>query len=166
MAEKQIVIGKVGAPHGINGEVRVQLLTDFPNRFDKLKKVYAGEKLLSIASVRHQGEKLLLKFDDFNTREEVRALNGIFLSVPRSEAMPLTEGEYYTFDILGLKVVDTENHFLGEVVNILFTGSNDVYVVKNKETAKEILIPALKKVVQSIDLENRLLRVLPLEMFE
>lgn len=162
--KKRIIIGRIGAPHGVRGEVRVEPLTDFPNRFDGLQKVYAGEEVLSIEGVRHHGDKILIKFAGIDTPEAVKKLNGVFLKVLRKDAVPLKEGEYYTFDILGLEVLDSEGHFLGKVENILFTGSNDVYVVKNEE--REVLIPALKKVVRSIDLEKGTMIVTPLEMME
>ena len=152
-AKDRVVIGRVGAPHGVHGELRVFPLTDFPERFRDMDRVYAGEDLLPIAGVRYQNEKILLRFTGFDSREKAAALTGRFLSVDRADAVPLEEGEYYTFDIIGLAVRDEAGQDLGTVTEVLQTGSNDVYVVSKKGQAAQTLVPALKSVVREIDLD-------------
>lgn len=148
--EKRITIGKAGAPHGIHGELRILPLTDFVERFEGLKEVMVGEELLHVESVKYHKQSVLMKFKEYPVREEASRLTGRFLTVPRSEAAPLSEGEYYTFDIIGLEVFHPEGGKMGVVENVLRTGSNDVYVVRS-EDGTEILVPALKKVVKEID---------------
>lgn len=148
--ERRITIGKVGAPHGIRGELRIQPLTDFLDRFDELQEVMVGEELLHVESVKHHKHLLLMKFREYPVREEAMQLTGRLLTVSRREAAPLSEGEYYTFDIIGLEVRDPEGKRLGRVENVLRTGSNDVYAVRTDEGG-EILVPALKRVVKEID---------------
>ena len=92
------------------------------------------------------------------TREAAAKLTGELLRVPREAAAPLEEGEFYTFDIIGLAALDMTGERLGEVTNVLKTGSNDVYVVKKPDGA-ELLVPALKKVVREIDVAGGVLRV-------
>ncbi len=150
-AKNRIVIGKVGAPHGIHGELRVAPLTDFPNRFDDLKQVYVGDQLLDIDSMKYHKQFVILRFKQYPVREEAMRLTGQLVSLDRSQAAPLAEGEYYAFDIVGLSVYDMDDRLLGKVTNILKTGSNDVYVVKSAE-GTELLVPALKKVVKEIQL--------------
>ncbi len=160
-ADRHIIIGRIGAAHGIRGEVRVNPMTDFPERFHDMTAVYVDNALLEIESVRYHGDKILMKFKGYETRNDAETLKGKMLSVPRSEAMPLNEGEYYTFDIIGLDVVDVDGNALGKVTNVLETGSNDVYVVKSDE-GKEILVPALKAVVKEINIdESRMVVDLP-----
>ena len=149
--EKRIVIGKVGAPHGIHGELRIQPLTDFVDRFEGLGEVMVGDELLHVESVKYHGQSILLKFREYPVREEAMKLTGRLLTVDRSEAAPLSEGEFYTFDIIGLSVFDLRGNKMGVVENVLRTGSNDVYAVRSEE-GREILVPALKKVVKEIDL--------------
>lgn len=164
-AKKRIIIGKIGAPHGLRGEVRVFPLTDFPERFKGMKEVYAGEELLAIDSVRYQNEKILLAFAGHGSRDAAAALTGRLLTVDREAAVPLREGEYYTFDIIGLAVEDEMGAPLGEVTDVLATGSNDVYVVQRPGEARQILVPALKSVVRSISLaEQRMIVCLPEEI--
>lgn len=160
-ADRHIIIGRIGAAHGIRGEVRVNPMTDFPERFHDMTEVYVDNALLEIESVRYHGDKILMKFRGYETRNDAETLKGMMLSVPRSEAMPLNEGEYYTFDIIGLGVFDVNGNALGKVTNVLETGSNDVYVVKSDD-GKEILVPALKAVVKEINIdESRMVVDLP-----
>ena len=151
--EGRIVIGRVGAPHGIAGDVRVIPLTDFPERFAALREVMVGDELLHIESVKPQGKNFLMRFREYAVREDAQRLTGRLLTVARAEAAPLDEGEYYVFDIVGLTVYDEENNELGTVENVLRTGSNDVYAVRSEDGC-EILIPALRKVVRTIDVLN------------
>ena len=152
-SNERIVIGRVGAAHGIRGEVRIIPLTDFPARFAALREVMVGDELLHIESVKPQGKNFLMRFREYTVREDAQKLTGRLLTVARAEAAPLDEGEYYVFDIVGLTVYDEENNELGTVENVLRTGSNDVYAVRS-EDGREILIPALRKVVRTIDVPN------------
>ena len=147
----RIVIGRVGAAHGIHGDLRIIPLTDFPERFSALREVMVGDELLHVAHVKPQGKNFLMRFREYTVREDAQRLTGRLLTVARAEAAPLDEGEYYVFDIVGLTVYDEEDKELGSVENVLRTGSNDVYAVRS-EDGRELLIPALRAVVQSIDL--------------
>ena len=152
-SNERIVIGRVGAAHGIRGELRIIPLTDFPERFAALREVMVGDELLHIESVKPQGKNFLMRFREYAVREDAQKLTGRHLTVARAEAAPLDEGEYYVFDIVGLTVYDEEDNELGTVENVLRTGSNDVYAVRS-EDGREILIPALRKVVRTIDVPN------------
>ena len=165
-AKKHITIGRVGAPHGVYGELKIYPLTDFPERFQNMENVYVGGKLLEIKSVRYHNDLILLCFKDYEQREKAAALTGKLLSVPREEAVPLQEGEYYTADIIGLNVFNPAGEALGKVRNVLKTGSNDVYVVVNEITSQELLVPALKAVVKKISLEEQLMVVEMPEVME
>ena len=149
-SNERIIVGRVGAAHGIRGELRIIPLTDFPERFAALREVMVGDELLHIESVKPQGKNFLMRFREYAVREDAQRLTGRLLTVARAEAAPLDDGEYYVFDIVGLTVYDEEDNELGTVENVLRTGSNDVYAVRS-EDGREILIPALRKVVRAID---------------
>lgn len=153
-AKDRVVIGRIGAPHGIHGELRVLPLTDFPDRFAGLRQVYAGDELLDIDSVKYHQQFVLIRFSKYLVREEAMRLTGKLLSLDRSQAAPLSAGEYYAFDIIGLSVYDTAGSLMGKVTDVLKTGSNDVYVVAPAKDGPEILVPALKKVVKDIQLDE------------
>lgn len=152
-AKNRITIGKVGGAHGINGEMRIVPLTDFVERFESMREVMVGDELLHIDSVKYHKQFVLMKFREYPVREDAMRLTGRLLTVDRSEAAPLNEGEYYTFDIIGLKVFDSEGSELGTVENVLRTGSNDVYQARRSDGG-ELLIPALKAVVKEINIAD------------
>ena len=142
----EIIIGKVGAPRGLDGTLKIIPLTDFAGRFDGLTKISVGGKIFCVESVKHIGGQLFMKFADVDSRELAKTLTNKFLTVDRENAAPLAEGEYYTFDIVGCEVFRGVER-LGTVTNVLKTGSNDVFEVDGKT-----LIPALKSVICSIDI--------------
>ena len=165
-ADRRIIIGKVGAPHGVKGEVKIIPMTDFPERFDGMTHCFIGDRLITIKGARHQKNHVLMVFDGITTREDAAALTGAFISVDRSEAMPLKDGEYYTADIIGLSVEETDGTVLGVVTDVIRTGSNDVYVVSLPGRSEDVLVPALKKVVREISIEDGRMVVLMPEVAE
>lgn len=161
-----VSIGVVVGAHGVKGELRVKPLTDFPERFESTKTVSAlkDDVRLSfvIESARPHGNALyLLKLVGVDDRGAAEAMRRIELQVARDEAMPLPEGSYYIFDLIGIAVRTVEGESLGELRDVLQTGANDVYVVRDPR-GKELLIPALKDVVKRVDLDERLMIVEPL----
>ena len=157
-------IGKVVALFGIRGELKVLLLTDIPNRFAGLGAVYAGPDHTRrlIQSVRpYKGEMIVLKLegiDDANTAESLRDQN---LAIPVSELAQLPPDSYYQHDILGLMVITLDRQKLGSIVDIIVTGSNDVYVIKVPD-GSQVLIPAIKDVIKQVDLIRRTMYIDPL----
>jgi len=150
-------------PHGLKGEVKAEILTDFPDRFSLLKTVYLGEELspATLEGHRAAGSKIILKLDGCEDRDQAGMLRGKPIYVPVEEAMPLGEDEYYVHEVVGLQVWTTEGELLGHVDEILFTGSNDVYIVKDGD--KEVLIPALSDVVKKVDIKEGRMEVRLLE---
>ena len=157
-------IGKVVALFGIRGELKVLLLTDIPNRFAGLGAVYAGPDHTRrlIQSIRpYKGEMIVLKLegiDDANTAESLRDQN---LAIPVSELAQLPPDSYYQHDILGLMVITLDGQKLGSIVDIIVTGSNDVYVIKVPD-GSQVLIPAIKNVIKQVDLIRRTMYIDPL----
>ena len=164
VADSRVVIGRAGAPHGVGGELRIIPLTDFPERFRDMQEVYVGDELLHIDSVQLKGtpQLILMRFREYPVREQAASLTGRYLSVERAKAVPLQEGQYYTFDIIGLEVQDTKGNVLGTVTDVLQPGANDVYVV-SKDGEPDQLFAAIEEVVKDIDVENKLMIVDPPE---
>lgn len=165
MRNTSIIVGKVIAPHGVRGDVRIVPLTDNPERFYDLKEVELDNgSVLSIQSVKMHNQYVLLKFRGYDDRTAVEEIRGHMIRIPREQAVPLGEDEYYTCDIIGLEVYLESGEHIGKIVNIIETGSNDVYVAqKGKE---QTLIPALKRVVKQIDLEAQKMVVVKEEELE
>jgi len=149
---ESLIVGRILAPWGIRGEVKVEVLTDFPERFAPQKVVYLNARPLEIESCRPHKQHLVVKLATIDSVEDTEKLRGQDLTIPSSELSRLPEGQYYTFQLIGLKVLTTDGEHLGQIADIMTTASNDVYIVKGKRG--EILIPAIEDVVKSIDLEE------------
>ncbi|CEO88451.1 MAG TPA: 16S rRNA processing protein RimM [Syntrophaceticus sp.] len=160
-----ITVGKVAAPFGIQGEIKVIPLTDFPERFSRGGSYYLSKqkmfKEVEIQGVKIRGREIIIKFEGIDTPEDARVYRNALLQVPRGEVLPLPEGHYYHYQIVGLLAATEDGTVLGKVAEILETGSNDVYLVKDDQ-GREILIPALKEVVREIDPDKGLMLVRPL----
>jgi 16S rRNA processing protein RimM len=147
-------IGHIVALFGVRGELKVRLLTDIPNRFAELKTVYVGANhtVYHIQNVRpYKGEIIILKLsgiDDANVAEPLRNQD---LSIPLNELATLPPDSYYQHDILGLQVFLLDGQKIGYIDEIIVTGSNDVYSVRQSD-GSQVLIPAIKDVIKQIDL--------------
>ena len=155
MDPRFIPIGRVVAPWGIRGEVKVEVLTDFPDRFSCGEILYLQGRAVTIKSSRYRGNTVILKLDTIDNRNAAELIRGACLEVPATELKPLPKGEYYRFQLLGLEVQNTEGKLLGQVSDVIQTGSNDVYEISS-DTGK-FLIPATDEVIKSIDLDKRLM---------
>lgn len=158
---EKIRVGKITSSHGVRGEVKVFPLTDFPTRFKKGNKVYIGDVQLTIERSRPQKNLYIVKFEGFDNINEILKFKDQYLEITKEQLTPLEEGEYYIFDIVDCEVFDDSENYLGKVSSVFATGNNDVYVVKNN--GKEILIPAIKQVVTSIDIQNKKIIITPIE---
>ncbi len=157
-------IGKIVAPFGIRGELKVFSLSDIPNRFAKLDAIYLGPDYMpyTITSVRpYKGDMVILKLsgvDDANVADTLRNLD---LSIPLDKLADLPPDSYYQHDIIGLLVLTLDGREIGTIVEIMVTGSNDVYVVKGVD-GQQIPLPAIKDVIKQVDLIRRLMYIDPI----
>ncbi|HWI60288.1 MAG TPA: ribosome maturation factor RimM [Symbiobacteriaceae bacterium] len=164
MAEDLVKIGQITSPHGVQGEVRVYPLTDFPERFKTLRQVLLGPEARPVG-IRFQGmvkNMVILAIDGVADRDQADKLRLQYVQVPKSEVHKLPAGHYYVFDLLGLDVVDPEGKLLGKLVDVTTDSpAHDIYVV---ETAprKRFMVPAVKQFVKSIDLARGKIVVEPI----
>ncbi len=147
-----IVVGRVVGQRGVKGEVKVEVLTDFPDRFESGKEIFIDGHPLTIEASHLQKSYLFLKLSTIDSVESANQLRDKDVEIPVNQLHDLPKGDYYRFQIIGLKVVDIQGEPVGEILDILLTGSNDVYIVRGPQG--EVLIPAIEDIVQSIDLEN------------
>jgi 16S rRNA processing protein RimM len=150
-----LVVGKLRRPHGLRGEILLDVYTDFPERLRKNTRVYLGEehRPVSIRSRRVHGRGLLLSFEGYDSPEEVGQLTHELVFVRVEDRPPLPEGEYYHHQLIGLQVVEEGGRVLGALTQILENPANDVYVVQ-PESGPEILLPAIEPVILDVDLEK------------
>ncbi len=149
-----ITIGKVLKPHGVKGQVKIEPLTDHPDRFKVIRRVFlvsssGKQKECTVRSVRYLGDAPLLQLSGYDSPELARELNGWLVQIPEEEAVPLPEGQYYWFELLGMDVENEAGEKLGRITDIFPTGSNDVYVMKAGR--REVYLPATKDVIRQVD---------------
>lgn len=147
-----LVVGRITKPHGVRGEVRVIPYTDDPDRFKRLSHVFfdeEGRQSAEVASARVHKGAVLLSFAGLETRDDVETLRSAWIYVSVEDAEPLAEGEYYLYQLIGLTVRDVEDNILGELVEVLETGANNVFVIEGEDG--QLLLPDIPDVVQAID---------------
>jgi len=155
---EHIIVGRVLRLHGISGTIRVEVSSDVPHRFNAGGLLFVAGTPYFVTSSRqlHQGQ-VILKLRDVGTPESAQSLLGQLVTVPQTASPQLPPGEYFHFQILGLRVCTEAGEALGRVTEILETGSNDVYVVSGE--GGDILVPAIDEVIQEIDLVQRVMVV-------
>lgn len=155
-------IGRIINTHGVRGEVKILPLTDNPDRYLDLDWVYIEKdgklQKLEIEGIKFFKNQVIAKFKGIDVMDKAEALKNLFVLVDREHAIKLPEDAFFICDLLGCMVYDEEGKTLGELADVLHTGSNDVYVVKG-ENGKEILIPALKTVVKEVSIKDRSIKV-------
>ncbi|HHT49192.1 MAG TPA: 16S rRNA processing protein RimM [Firmicutes bacterium] len=160
--ESLIAVGEVLGTQGNRGEVKVASLTDHPERWLELERVLIfneeDPQPLFLEKVRFFKGLVIVKFRGINDISGAEVLQGTFLWLPEAERPPLPPDRFYVDQIIGLKVYTLTGCFLGAVAQVLFTGGNDVYVLRGG-TGGEILLPALKSVIRSVDLAAGIMRV-------
>lgn len=169
MSEQKIkewaTIGKIVAPFGIRGDLKVFSLSDVPNRFALLEGVYLGPGYTyhAIQNVRpYKGDMVLLKFSDINDATIAETLRKQDIFIPLDQLAQLPPDSYYQHDILGLHVSTLSGRDIGVIVDIMETGSNDVYVVESPQK-QQFLIPAIKDVIKQIDLIRQMMYIDPMD---
>lgn len=160
--EQLMEIGQIVNTYGIKGFVKVVPFTDNINRFEELDEVYLqtknGLETFEIEEVKYSKNTVLLKLkgiDDINIAEKYR---NCYLKIDRKNAVELPEDTYFIVDLLECEVITDEDEILGKVTDVYPTGSNDIYVVKDKQ-GKQVLLPAISQVIKQVDIENKKITV-------
>lgn len=164
--EGLIAVGRLTRPHGLRGELvflpyvyDIELLPDLVQRQVCLQQGQALAQVTTFSEWRVVHKRVLVRLHGCQDIAAAETWRGYEVCIPRSWFPPLPEGEYYWFEIEGLAVYADDGRYLGPVVEIIYTGSNDVYVVRNG--THETLIPALRTVIRTIDLEGGEIRLYP-----
>jgi 16S rRNA processing protein RimM len=154
-------LGVLTAPWGTRGEVKVRLDVE-PAYLARIARVYLGpeHRAFDQLGVFRRGRAYTLKLRGVDTMTAAETLRDVDVGIPRAEAPPLAEGEFFVADVVGLRAVTTTGRTLGTVVQVIATGANDIYVVRGE--AGEVLVPAIRDVVTSIDPAGGELRVEPM----
>ncbi len=166
---KYLLLGEVLRPHGVRGELRIKILTDYPERIKRLKLVYVGRNpedtnvtAYAVEHMRMNQDFGLLKLKGVEDRDTADRFRQLFIMVDLENAVPLEEGEYYLYQLIGLKVLTTSGEFIGILQEVLETGANDVYVVESDKHG-QILIPVIPSVVIQTDIQAGIITIQPME---
>jgi len=161
-----VIIGRISKPHGVRGAVKVEPITDDPNRFTMLDKVHIGPEdspgdAVDIERVQFQNKFVVLALANITSREAADVLRGQYLHIPVDETLDLPDGSMYIYDLIGLKVYTNSHEFVGTVKDYQEFPANDMFVVENDE--REYLIPDVPEIVQDVDLDNGHVIINPIE---
>jgi 16S rRNA processing protein RimM len=155
-----LVVGFLRRPHGVNGDLLMDVHTDFPERLKTGMTVFVGDdyRPMVIASRRPHAAEMLVRFRGVKSPEEAGLYRNTWVYVPTTDRPKLPEGEYYHHQLVGLNVVTDEGRELGVLTDVLETGANDVYVVRDAD-GNETLLPAIPPVILEVRLADRQMRV-------
>jgi 16S rRNA processing protein RimM len=159
-----LAVGFLRRAHGVRGEIIMDLHTDFPERLQSGRRLFVGPefKPVTLSGARPHAKGMLVKFNGIETPEDIVPFRNQWVYVRTSDVPSLPEGKLYQHELFGFEVIDESGNSLGELVEILETGANDVYVIRD-DSGKEILLPAIPSVVLETDPARRVMRVHLLE---
>lgn len=170
--EELILMGRVMRGHGIKGEVKVFCETDDPGRFETLDRVYIGRDIYdaaphTVASVRYQehakkGTLVLLKLDEVDDRTAADQLRGAQVFSTVDELPELEEGQLFLHDLVGLRVEREDGSLVGKVTDMMRLPAHDAFVI-SREGKPDAVVPDVDEFVVSLDMEQRVLRIAPIE---
>jgi 16S rRNA processing protein RimM len=150
-----LAVGKLRHAHGVRGEIFMEILTDFPERFQPGTILFLDGGVKQLCLVRHRQHKdgLLMTFEGYTTPEEVGQFRNHIVFVKAADRPPLPDGEYYHHQLIGLQVISQDGLSIGKVSEILETGASDVLVVRS-DAGRETLIPMADEFIPAIDLSK------------
>lgn len=162
---RYLMLGRILRPHGVRGELRMRVMTDYPERIAQLKHVFLGKdiddakaKPYAVKGARMHQKYALLRLEDIYDRNTADRLRDLFVMVRLEDAVPLEEDEFYVFELIGLRVETEDGYTLGTIKDIMETGANDVYVITSPDYG-EVLFPAIEDTIIDHDIDNGVVRV-------
>ena len=159
-----LVVGRLGRPHGVHGEISVEVRTDEPElRFAKGSKLSLKEnqQLLTVLESRWHQEKMLVKFEEITDRDQANDIKGKTLVIEIDpNSIETKKDQYYEFQLTGLKVIDKNKETLGQIKEVITGLAQDLLVVATVDK-KEVLVPFVKQIVINVDLNQKLITMDP-----
>ena len=165
--EQFFQVGIISSTHGVRGEVKVFPTTDDSKRFKKNTEVLLdtgknGRIPMKITQVKFFKQFVILKFEGYDSINDIERYKGCSLYVSRKNAVKLQQDEYFIADLIGIKVYDEDDTFIGELKEVYETGANDVYII-SRSGKEDLLIPAIKQCILDVDIEGEKMKVHLLE---
>ena len=153
MRHEILELGKVVNTHGIRGELKIQPWCDEPELFHELEYFYINGKKYEILRTRIHKNCIIAQVEGISSINEAELLKNCVITIEREALGELPDGTYYIADLEGLEVRTLEGKVLGRIDEIIKTGSNDVYVLK-ETGGKPVLIPVIEDVVKEVNVEE------------
>ncbi|MCH2476960.1 MAG: ribosome maturation factor RimM [Gammaproteobacteria bacterium] len=162
-SDKKILVGKISNPHGIKGWVKVISFTDPIENILSYKQWIISdketEKTYYLEDSRVQGNKIVIKLENVNDRNDADLLKNLQIQVNRSDLPELDQNSYYWEDLVDFNVIDIKGNHVGKVDSLFRTGSNDVLVIID-ETKERLLVPfIMEEVIKYVDLAKELISI-------
>lgn len=159
-----VAVGTIVGTFGIRGDLKVQPLTDFPERFARTPTLYLGDDHTphAVESAREHGRIVVVHLGGIDTATAAEKLRGARLYVPATEVVALPADQYYLHDLIGLHVEHIDGTPLGVIADVITAGGNDLFVVRQPQARGEVLLPAVKEFVKSVDVASGVVRVAPI----
>lgn len=150
-----IKVGKIVNTHGVKGYIKCIPLTDDLERFEELEYVYTEKDNIkrTIDDVWYQKGLVCLKLKDIDDMDKAESFKDTYISIVEDQLRVLPEDSYYLFDLEGIDVYSNNGDYIGKISEVYQTGANDVYEVKNNKNS--YLIPAIKDVVKSVNVQDK-----------
>ena len=164
-SEEWVTIGRIVALFGVRGEVKVLPQTDIPNRFSQLREVYLGpqhQRCRITKASPYKESMVLLQLAGIDSANDAETLIGQEITIPLAQIPALPSDQYYIHDLIGLRVETSNGQKLGMITDILATGANDVYVVRELGSGREVLVPAVKEMVKRVDISGGVIIIDPI----
>lgn len=163
-----LVLGRILRPHGVRGELRIQVSTHYPERMAGLDTVYIGPNPhdreaahgFGMVGARRHRDLWLVRLEGLTNREDADRYRDQLLMVALDDAVPLEAGEYYVYQILDARVVTTDGEDLGKIVDVLETGANDVFITRGSIYG-EVLLPDIPEVILDVNVQDKIVTVDP-----
>lgn len=135
-------MGVIGGTHGVHGELKLKFLTDHPEHLPTIREVFLGEsdEPTTVRGFRFHGDQGLILLEGTDNPEDGKKLGGLKVRIRGTDAAPLAEGEYFLFQLIGLRVENPDGDVIGDVTDLMETGANDVLVITTVDGA-EMLVP-------------------------
>lgn len=150
----RLTVGRLGGAHGVRGEMRMHILTDEPEHLKTIKTIYLGERdtPISLENIRFTDKGALVKLGGTDTPEAAAKLSGLNVKIAGTDARPLEPGEYFLFQLIGLKASDEHGNPLGTVTDLIETGAHDVLVIGERpDSPDDLLVPNHPEFVLEMD---------------
>jgi 16S rRNA processing protein RimM len=162
--ESWVMVGSVVGVFGTAGEVKVEPTTSFPERFAETPVLFAGadHTPYRVLAARPHKRHILLRLEGIGDMSAAERLRGSTLSIPSSDIHSLPEDHFYLHDVIGLLVRHVSGQDLGFIRDVLETGGADLFVVGSLKSGREVLLPAVKAFIKSVDVQAGVVEVDPI----